>query len=77
MPTTTPPTILDRPHQAQELFDAMEAVLRRLDDAFPELDGDAELSGADAVDRITEIRQEANLLLVRLDGFQRKGEDTI
>ncbi len=63
---TTPPTILDRPHAAQELFDAMENIIHRLIDEFPELDSDADLSGADAVDRITEIRNAAKDILARL-----------
>jgi hypothetical protein len=74
MPTTTPPTILDRAHQAQELFDAMAKIVRRLDDDFPELDGDADLSGADAVDRITDIRREAKDIVGRLTAFNDQVE---
>lgn len=61
--TNTPPTLLDRPHDFLHLFDRMHAVLRRIDGEFPELDSDADLSGADAVDRITDIRAEAKAVL--------------
>jgi len=63
--TSTPSTFLDRPHAHafQDLFDRMHAVLKRLEDEFLELDGDADLSGADAVDRITDIRAEAKAVL--------------
>lgn len=59
----TPATPLDNPHMFQDLFDRMRAVLTRLEDEFPELDGDADLSGADAVDCITDIRAEAKAVL--------------
>lgn len=65
--TDTPPTPLDRPHAFQDLFDRMRAVLARLDGEFPELDGDADLSGADAVDRIADIRAEAKVVLEALN----------
>jgi len=65
--TATPPTLLDRPHAFLELFAHMEMVLRRLDEEFPELDNADELSGADAVDRITAIRAEAKDALKALD----------
>ncbi|WP_414462441.1 hypothetical protein [Hyphomicrobium sp. DY-1] len=66
MPTPTPPTLLDKPDLYQDIFNRMEAVLTRIDKEFPELDGDEDLSGADAVDRIIEIRAEAKDALARL-----------
>lgn len=66
MSTTTPPTLFDKPDLFQDLFNRMEGVLRRIDNAFPELDSDEELSGADAVDRITELRADAKDVLQQL-----------
>jgi hypothetical protein len=71
--TNTPPTLLDRPHAFQDLFDRMHAVLRRIDGEFPELDSEEELSGADAVDRITEIRAEAKAMLAAVQQFNTSG----
>ncbi|WP_414463338.1 hypothetical protein [Hyphomicrobium sp. DY-1] len=64
--TTTPATLFDKPEAFMDLFNRMEAVLRRLDNDFPELHGDEDLSGADAVDRITEIRIQAKHVLASL-----------
>ena len=65
----TPPTDLDRPHAFQDLFDRMHDVLRRIDEDFPELDSDDELSGADAVDRIAALREDAKRLLADIRTF--------
>lgn len=63
----TPPTIFDRTDFFLALFDRMEGLCRRLDMEFPEFDGDAELSGADAIDRITEIRAVAKAILADIN----------
>ena len=67
--TDTPPTLLDRPHAFQDLFERMHAVLCRIDGEFPELDSDEQLSGADAVDRIMDIRAEAKAVLAAVQRF--------
>lgn len=64
MPDT--PNTNDRPQSFTDLFNRMEAVLGRIDSEFPELDSDEELSGADAVERITEIRIEAKAVLAEV-----------
>ena len=69
-------TLFDKPDTFIELFNRLQTVCRRLRDEFPELDSNADLSGADAVDRITEIRAEAIAVLDQLNSIEEQRDAT-